>query len=107
MMRRQSGLGRGLGALIPADSVADPFDEVDNKKGVDVAGKTASDSVAQDDSKVLQFIAIEKVDPNPHQPRKRFDHGLPRLVFQNQLRNFAVYQKTMRPTDLRSRLPVF
>lgn len=49
-MARLSGLGKGLGALIPAD----------------VAGGTA-------DGPRLEDVAVGDVRPNPHQPRVHFD----------------------------------
>ena len=47
-MARRSGLGRGLGALIPAE-------------------------VAQASDSVLREVPVEQVRPNPHQPRRHFD----------------------------------
>ena len=47
-MARRSGLGRGLGALIPAE-------------------------VAQANDSVLREVPVEQVRPNPHQPRRHFD----------------------------------
>ena len=47
-MARRSGLGRGLGALIPAE-------------GTETAAST------------LRDVAIGSVRPNPHQPRRHFD----------------------------------
>ena len=48
-MSRRSGLGRGLGAIIPAAG----------GDGSDVGG--------------LRSIPIDQISPNPHQPRKSFD----------------------------------
>lgn len=53
-MARHSGLGKGLGALIPSD--------VSPRTG------TAISSTAG-----LQDIEISAIDPNPHQPRVHFD----------------------------------
>lgn len=47
-MARRSGLGRGLGALIPAE-------------------------VARAGDSVLREVPVGKVRPNPHQPRQHFD----------------------------------
>ena len=47
-MARRSGLGRGLGALIPTE-------------------------VAQASDSVLREVPVEQVRPNPHQPRRHFD----------------------------------
>ena len=48
-MARRSGLGRGLGALIP------------------------SEVATSDHGAALQELSVAKVDPNPLQPRERFD----------------------------------
>ncbi|MEO8364374.1 MAG: ParB/RepB/Spo0J family partition protein [Ilumatobacteraceae bacterium] len=53
-MARHSGLGKGLGALIPTD--ANPQT---GKAGVATSG--------------LRDIEISAIDPNPHQPRVHFD----------------------------------
>ena len=50
-MARQSGLGKGLGSLIPSD----------------IAG------VATGDQPRLEEIPVGSVIPNPHQPRVHFD----------------------------------
>ena len=47
-MARRSGLGRGLGALIPTD----------------ITGETGS---------ALREVPVEAIAPNPHQPRSYFD----------------------------------
>src|SRR4051812_15078599 len=52
-MTRRSGLGRGLGSLIPAGTATD------------VAG----------DEPTFVELAISEVDPNPNQPRVHFDEG--------------------------------
>lgn len=49
----RNGLGRGLAALIPGD-----------------IRESARDAVAGD---VLQRVPVDRIRPNPHQPRKRFD----------------------------------
>ncbi len=49
-MARRSGLGRGLGALIPPDSPSAP----------------ATDSAFRD-------VPVASIRPNPHQPRRHFD----------------------------------
>ena len=52
MVQRRSGLGRGLGALLPADNAAIDHD---------------------DDAAYLLDIPIGAIEPNPHQPRVAFD----------------------------------
>lgn len=55
-MARHSGLGKGLGALIPTD--------INPQLGADIAATSG-----------LRDIEISAIDPNPHQPRIYFDEG--------------------------------
>lgn len=63
MIRRQSGLGRGLGALIPQR----PLETTD--MNVRVA------SPAPPSENLVKQLSVDVIDPNPHQPRQHFDHG--------------------------------
>ncbi len=85
---RQSGLGRGLGALIPQRPAVDnapprsPSDGVTPRPApsqsysesapaytpVDRNGSTASGIDVRN-------IPVDQIDQNPHQPRAHFDHG--------------------------------
>jgi ParB family transcriptional regulator, chromosome partitioning protein len=58
-----SGLGRGLGSLIP------------NKKIVDDAINDEHKDLLVDDSNKILQVSIEKIDLNPMQPRKTFNHA--------------------------------
>lgn len=65
MLGRPSGLGRGLGALIP-------------QRPAPVEATTASHDVSPSSTSpeyAVQQIPVEQIDPNPHQPRTHFDHG--------------------------------
>lgn len=67
MMGRQSGLGRGLGALIPQRSpspTASPAPTGTEPPAARPAGEL-----------LVQRIPVDRIDPNPHQPRTHFDHG--------------------------------
>lgn len=55
-MARLGGLGKGLGALIPAGEIG--------------GGNDPSDGVAR-----LEELGIDSISPNPHQPRVHFDEG--------------------------------
>ena len=59
MLGRQSGLGRGLGALIPSR---------------DLDEREASSQAETVAGVVVQNIPVDQIDPNPHQPRTYFDH---------------------------------
>ncbi|MFH1078306.1 MAG: ParB/RepB/Spo0J family partition protein [Patescibacteria group bacterium] len=66
MMGRQTGLGRGLGALIPQRTVPPaaapaheaPAFETDREPGMSI-----------------HTLGVDLIDPNPHQPRSHFEHG--------------------------------
>ncbi|MCR4278775.1 MAG: ParB/RepB/Spo0J family partition protein [bacterium] len=72
MIRRQSGLGRGLGALIPTNDVEDAYDAIET-----TSGTVAKENRQEDPSNTggIHELSVSLVDPNPHQPRARFDHG--------------------------------
>ena len=60
-MQKASGLGRGLGSLIP------------NKKATkELLGSSPVVDLLDSDEKIVQ-IPIDKIIPNPHQPRTHFD----------------------------------
>lgn len=84
ILGRQSGLGRGLGAIIPPKPAAasSGTSTIDRRpslepvlQGADVRPSTS------DDRMVVQEIPVHLIDPNPHQPREHFDHaGMEDLV---------------------------
>jgi ParB family chromosome partitioning protein len=75
---RRSGLGKGLGALIPADLTAD-----------EVSGERAQ----------LLEIPVGEITPNPHQPRLHFDEAsLAELA--DSIRELGVLQPVLvRPSE--------
>ena len=75
-MARRSGLGRGLGALIPTDG-------------------------AQSSVVVYQELPVASIEPNPHQPRSSFDEDtLSELTAS--IREVGVLQPVLvRPLDER------
>jgi ParB family chromosome partitioning protein len=60
-MSKITGLGRGLGSLIP------------KKIPHNIISEQNRDSIIGDENKVLQ-VSVDSVEANPHQPRKVFDH---------------------------------
>lgn len=91
MFKRQTGLGRGLGALIPPKNAA-PFSappleyEIGNAPDetsmqAASASETEPSSSSGERTPSIRLIAVERIVPNPHQPRTHFDHqGLEDLV---------------------------
>ncbi len=98
ILGRQSGLGRGLGALIPPKSpppsAPQPIphaqtDEVDDERSSlsarrDMPHPLSSPSafapvapkvVAVPEGVRVLEIPVDSIDPNPHQPRSYFDHA--------------------------------
>lgn len=86
MLNRQSGLGRGLGALIPpkpqtpATTVAQPYEPLAESG---IRGSIAESDGSHDPSMDLASepagtriveVPVQQIDPNPHQPRVHFDH---------------------------------
>lgn len=65
------GLGKGLGALIPtATNVPKPSSQSESATS---SGTKNSTQAIDPKNQVLQ-VAIAKIEPNPDQPRKHFDH---------------------------------
>jgi ParB family chromosome partitioning protein len=62
MTKGRSALGRGLGALIPSAAPAPP-----------PATPVAEAQPPEDSSSGLLEIEVDRIDPNPEQPRRRFD----------------------------------
>lgn len=82
MIRRQSGLGRGLGALIPqkqnAAQVHD-FDVQDTEN--ENTGPVLKEEPVIMSGDIIHRIPVENIFPNSKQPRLHFDHaGLEELV---------------------------
>jgi len=69
-MKYKPGLGKGLDALLPA-SDNDPAEIIFNPKQPAATEKTEKNMEKTGDSVVL--IPIDKLKPNPNQPRKNFD----------------------------------
>lgn len=68
MSQRQSGLGRGLGALIPPKPIQQPYHEQRT-----VNAEHGSDVSVDQGQRILE-APIDKISRNPHQPRLTFDH---------------------------------
>lgn len=69
MLQRQTGLGRGLGALIPPKPapVSAPVE-----KSVSLDVDTDTGAVTQGMGS-LKYVSVDAIVPNPHQPRKHFE----------------------------------
>lgn len=64
---RQSGLGRGLGALIPQRNAAQP--------PISPPSYEPEQRPANFSGTSVHDLPIDLIDPNPHQPRGHFDHN--------------------------------
>jgi len=67
MCAQRNALGRGLGALIPG------ADKVDRERAASSAVGDGDDASASARSERTNEIPIDAIDPNPEQPRRRFD----------------------------------
>jgi ParB family transcriptional regulator, chromosome partitioning protein len=82
MAQQKRGLGKGLGALIPAAPAGEP-----GSRGTDLwapaglAPAATAQGMAGDGEAYFQEIAIGAITPNPRQPRQNFDEdGLEELA---------------------------
>lgn len=71
---RQSGLGRGLGALIPPKPA--PAQPVTPLPPTEEAATVAhlSGEAVRPNTQEIHYLSVDLIDPNPHQPRIHFDH---------------------------------
>lgn len=67
MSQRQSGLGRGLGALIPPKSAP--------QAGSPAEQFASRPSMPEPEGQRILEVSIDKIARNPHQPRITFDHS--------------------------------
>jgi ParB family transcriptional regulator, chromosome partitioning protein len=71
MMKRPSGLGRGLGALIPPSSGGTYSSG--RQESVSASPQTHVESGSN--HSVYQELPVDSIVANPHQPRQHFDHA--------------------------------
>ena len=69
---RQSGLGKGLGALIP--NTSPQTHQTLQPVAASVAESSVPSMAGGDDSQRVLQIPVGAISPNPHQPRLVFDH---------------------------------
>ena len=69
MSTRRNPLGRGIGALLPGS--ASVFSEPDAPS--DEGGTVSSRPADATESRATPEIPIDRIDPNPEQPRRRFE----------------------------------
>lgn len=67
MMYKQTGLGRGLGALIPPKPAGQPVPHVSS------AGAGDAVAASMPAGEGLRQVPVEQIVPNPHQPRRQFE----------------------------------
>lgn len=71
MLSRQSGLGRGLGALIPQRTTDAPAHQTPSVQ----PSYDTHEEPSHGPASVVQMLSVDRIDPNPHQPRTHFDHN--------------------------------
>ena len=69
MSAKKMGLGRGLNTLIPKAPIVDEEDVEQVKKKVSKSSKTKK----KEETKKELTLPIDKIEPNPDQPRNQFD----------------------------------
>ena len=69
MSAKKMGLGRGLNTLIPKAPIVDEEDIEQVKKKVSRSSKTKK----KEETKRELTLPIDKIEPNPDQPRNQFD----------------------------------
>ena len=72
MSAKKMGLGRGLNTLIPKAPIVDEEDVEQVKKKVSRSSKTKK----KEETKKELTLPIDKIEPNPDQPRNQFDQEL-------------------------------
>lgn len=79
MLGRQSGLGRGLGAIIPPKPAVLPV--IPPMPVGEIQDEMENSTATGYGQMVVRDISVFLIDPNPHQPREHFDHaGMEDLV---------------------------
>jgi ParB family chromosome partitioning protein len=68
-MRRRGGLGRGLDALIPSS----PQETREKQDQPTDQEPTVTEDAAEPSGPTIEQLPIERIDPNPRQPRESFD----------------------------------
>jgi len=67
MLQRQTGLGRGLGALIPPKPAAVELSVPPPLASSDAAAPNGQSMGS------LRYVSVDQIVPNPHQPRRHFE----------------------------------
>jgi ParB family chromosome partitioning protein len=86
--KTKSVLGKGLGALITSSPPA-----AEEPVSIEPTPETRDDGVA---TEVIAHIEVEKIDPNPYQPRMEFDAQAIRELAQSITENGLVQPVTVR-----------
>src|SRR5690349_15807829 len=77
IMGRQTGLGRGLGAIIPPKAAASsyPASSFGSASPVAPASEMPTEDRPRANTDQMYQLPVDQIDPNPHQPREHFDHA--------------------------------
>ena len=87
MSAKKMGLGRGLNTLIPKAPIVDEEDVEQVKKKVSRSSKTKK----KEETKKELTLPIDKIEPNPDQPRNQFDEDT-FLELSDSIKQFGVLQ---------------
>ena len=68
-MRRRGGLGRGLDALIPSS----PQETASRRRSQLTKSRSTAEEVEDSSGPTFEQLLIDRIDPNPRQPRGAFD----------------------------------
>jgi ParB family chromosome partitioning protein len=110
MSAKRSALGRGLGALIPSQGArsSQPTDarEPSHEGTVGAAEPAVSPSSTESDRARPQRLPVSQIDPNPDQPRRRFDSAELQKLAQSILRHGVLQPVVVRRVGDRYQLVV-
>ena len=97
MSAKKMGLGRGLNTLIPKAPIVDEEDVEQVKKKVSRSSKTKK----KEEMKKELTLPIDKIEPNPDQPRNQFDEDTLQILL-NSMECYSQSSLLQRMISMRS-----
>jgi len=98
MSAKKMGLGRGLNTLIPKAPIVDEEDVEQVKKKVSRSSKTKK----KEETKKELTLPIDKIEPNPDQPRNQFDEDTLQQILLNSMECYSQSSLLQRMISMRS-----